>query len=136
MHFVLVALVGLLFPVFAGCRDSGSAPVAAPEQAPAEPLVSVRPAPAPMAGETASEESPRPQGTGILICDRYIRMVCSCARKRQDANLGRACNLAQESLPEWKNSHREDSDELAVVKACHRAFMHIQSTGQCDDITY
>jgi len=93
------------------------------------------------AGDPAAEKSPedpaaRPSGTGVLVCDKYIRMVCSCAQKRQNPDLQRACDLSKQSLPEWQKSHKEEGEELAVVKACQRAFLYIQSTGQCDDISY
>ncbi len=78
----------------------------------------------------------RPAGTGVMVCDKFIRMVCGCAQKRQSADLQKACDLARQSLPEWQKSHKEEGEELAVVKACQRAFLYIQSTGQCDDISY
>lgn len=83
-------------------------------------------------GETAA----KPLGTGVLVCDKYIRMVCGCAQKRQAASLQKACDLARQSLPDWQRSHKEEGEELAVIKACQRAFLYIQSTGQCDDISY
>ena len=63
-------------------------------------------------------------------------MVCGCALKRGGASLKNACTLARESLPEWHKAHKEEGEELAVVKACQRAFLYIQSTGQCDDVAY
>ncbi len=81
-------------------------------------------------------EAPGTLGTGVLVCDKYIRMVCGCAQKRQSPALQRSCDLARLSLPEWKKSHNEEDEELAVVKACQRAFLYIQSTGQCDDVSY
>lgn len=82
------------------------------------------------------DPSAQPTGTGVLVCDKYIRMVCGCAQKRQNPDLQRACDLARQSLPDWQKSHKEEGEELAVVKACQRAFLYIQSTGQCDDISY
>jgi hypothetical protein len=103
------------------------------------PATATRDAPGPGGDGAAAPElaqAPGTLGTGVLVCDKYIRMVCGCAQKRQSAALQRSCNLARLSLPEWKKSHNEEDEELAVVKACQRAFLYIQSTGQCDDVSY
>jgi len=92
--------------------------------------------PATRTTQDPGEAAPKPLGTGVLVCDKYIRMVCGCAQKRQSAALQKACDLARQSLPDWQKSHKEEGEELAVVKACQRAFLYIQSTGQCDDISY
>jgi len=88
------------------------------------------------AADGPGDHASRPAGTGVMVCDKFIRMVCGCAQKRQSADLQKACDLARQSLPEWQKSHKEEGEELAVVKACQRAFLYIQSTGQCDDISY
>lgn len=136
--------------LFAACARGGGG--AAPVDEPSEPArpqdqagQTTRTDPLPETGKEPSpdgpdamEPAPDPAAPGIVlpVCDRYIRMVCGCAEKRQSAQLRRACELAKQSLPEWQNSHKEEDEELAVTKACQRAFLYIQSTGQCDDVSY
>jgi hypothetical protein len=115
-------------------RDSDPGP--AFETTGAEPSTGLREPVDPTALPAASDKEEAVLGTGVPVCDRYLRMVCGCAQKRQSSALQRSCDLARLSLPEWKKSHNEEDEELAVIKACQRAFLYIQSTGQCDDVSY
>jgi len=122
-----------------GERDGSAGDPGEPAPAAMQPPGAAVPAGGPPAARPTQDSGETPEkslGTGVLVCDRYIRMVCGCAQKRQASDLQRACDLARQSLPDWQKSHKEDGEELAVIKACQRAFLYIQSTGQCDDISY
>jgi len=139
MWMVMTWLILLVPACSSGSKDGSDGDPGTPATAAMQPARGEVPAvgdPVPRAPQDPAETSAKPLGTGVLVCDKYIRMVCGCARKRQAADLQKACDLAQQSLPEWQKSHKEDGEELAVIKACQRAFLYIQSTGQCDDISY
>lgn len=121
----------------AGHGEEPPAPPPAVVEQPANPTPATGQDPPPDGEDSmGTARNPATTGTVVPLCDRYIRMVCGCAEKRQSAQLRRACELARQSLPEWQNSHKEEEEELAVTKACQRAFLYIQSTGQCDDVSF
>lgn len=75
-----------------------------------------------------------PMGTTLPACDRYIQHVCSCAQKHPSPDIQQACQLAKTSLLQWQASQRDENEEIAVTKACHRAFLYIQASGRCEDV--
>lgn len=75
-----------------------------------------------------------PMGTTLPACDRYIQHVCSCAQKHPSPDIQQSCQLAKTSLLQWQASQRDESEELVVTKACHRAFLYIQASGRCEDV--
>lgn len=87
------------------------------------------------AGAAGTTPNAEPAMSAALpACDRYIRYICSCAKKHSEPELKQACELANRSLPEWQSAHRGEGEELAVTKACHRAFLYIQASGRCEDV--
>ncbi len=144
VRFFLFGLLPALLGAAAACGRETQTPSGPRENTVFTPESAMKPAePETPMGTTArlEPETPgtpttptaSPMGTAIPACDRYIQHVCSCARKHPAADLKQACDLATQSLPEWQSAHRDEAEELAVTKACHRAFLYIQASGRCED---
>lgn len=69
--------------------------------------------------------------TGIPLCDRYLNVVCECAKKHPALKI--ACDNGKSSAPRWKESAVKDpSSKKIVEESCRKALAQVKENFGCE----